>query len=182
MMKTFSIGNTAKTLKLKEEFQGGNYGDYGQKKIRLEFNQDDFFVGIGKYVRSASKSYTAVSGDVTEGTGVEALIVNMRFVTAVDFDLRVGQIVDLASTETGKARILSISNDRKVLKLMKVEDFALDLGLSTSIVLPASGKFMDGDNLELVIDNIENLSIVNTNGSPTANNLTMILLTNEVNI
>lgn len=183
MMKTFSIGNTPVTLKMKEEFQGGNYGDHGQKKVRLEFNQDDFFVAQGKFVRSAVKHYTGASGEVTEGVGVEALIVNANLSSAVDFDLKVGMIVDLESnTESGKARILGISKNRKVLKFMKTEDFSLDLTNPVNISLPKSGKFMNAGYLELVIDNMEDLSIVNTNGAPSADNLTMILLTDEVNL
>ncbi len=181
MFKSFSIGNTAVTLNLKEEFQGGNYGIHGEKVVKIDFNQADFFISEGKFVRSVAKDYSCPIGSCTEGasTGVDNLIVNMAFASAVLEDLQVGQVVTLVSGAlTVKARILTISDNRRILKLDKFEDVGLNVAAVVLLRLDPSGSFVNGDSFELTYDNTEFITLVNTNGTPATGNLTMTLKSN----
>ena len=177
-MKSFSSVNTPATVNLKEFFQGGKLGGEGKRVVKMIFNQDNTFLEIGKFVRTTPKTYTASTHTI--GAGVDSLEVSASFASPVAEDLKVGDIVALNGTASGRATIVSISNGRTLVKLMKTTDFETAAVDSLAIVLETSSVFKTGDEFELDFGKYPEVSFATT-GTPVANNITMVLQTNSTN-
>lgn len=147
MTKTYSIGTNKVVIDLKKEFQGGNYGARGMRVVEILFGGDDIYFDKGKYVRTSEKEYTSAS--VIVGTGVDDVTATLQFATGVDYDIKVGQNVLLrdGSTDLGVVKILTISEDRKIVKVAKVDNFNFS-GATPKLVLAKSGKYMTGDKFK----------------------------------
>ncbi len=178
MTKSYSIGTTTEVLDLKKEFQGGNYGARGKKRVKIDFNADDIYFENGKYAKTAEKVYTPAS--VNNGSGVNDVLSNLQFASPVLQDLHEGQLVTVrdGATKLGVARIVRISVDRRVVTIAKEENFTYPA--TPLLVLEPSAKFMNGDSLEMNFDINNIVSLVA--GTAGTNNVSIALLDNEYNI
>jgi len=172
MQKSYSIGTTATVIDLKSEFQGGNYGARGQKRVRINFNADDIYFESGKFAKTSEKVYTA--SNTALGTGVDESIATIQVATAVDYDLHDGLNVMVrdGSSDVGVAKIIYISKDRKTFKLAKVEQFDYPTGIA--VVLNPSARFMNGNELEYNFDSNSVISLIA--GTAGTDNVTITLL------